>query len=85
MCSVLRCKVAECDDYSQPPIWIPSDAKKCEMYDRVSDFHRHSVNLKNCSAETFNTSSIVKCSDFVFETKEVNILNEVCVCHLLLS
>lgn len=48
------------------------------MYDRIEDeYHLHNIDLKNCSAETFNRSSVAQCNEFVFNTKEVNILNEV--------
>lgn len=84
MCAVIRCKIAECDDdHSRPPNWIPNaipnDGNKCEMYDRVDDYHLHFTRLDSCSAEAFNKSHIVVCNDFVFDTEEVNILNEVCL------
>lgn len=76
----VRCKIAECDDFNEPSNWIrnaiPTDAKKCEMYDRVDDYNRRFFDSQNCSADTFNTSSIVKCNEFVFKTQQVNILNE---------
>lgn len=80
---MIRCKIAVCDDFQQSSYWIPdaipTDANgvpsKCKMYSRLDNYGRQ---LKNCSAESFNISSIVECDDFVFDTDEINILNEVC-------
>lgn len=45
------------------------------MYSRMDDIQN--INVYNCSRETFNRSSIVQCSKFIFKTEEINILNEV--------
>ncbi|KAJ6649965.1 Organic cation transporter 1 [Pseudolycoriella hygida] len=68
-----RCRIQGCEDLNDSSNWttiaIPKNARKCQMYERVS-------NLNDCSADTFNTSSIMQCNTFVFKTKEINILNE---------
>lgn len=79
---MIRCKIAECENTGQSnwtanaiPIEINGDLSQCKRYNRINNYN----GVQNCSAEMFNTSDIVECDEFVFNTEEVNILNEVCV------
>lgn len=47
---------------------------KCYYYDHIDDFNK---NASICDVNSFNRTNIVRCNEFVYQTDEINLVNEV--------
>lgn len=77
-----RCAVPECEDpsnssYITPwlkdavPYYKNGDPQTCYRYATLTP-----TGNNQCTSKSFNKTQIVKCNKWVFETKEINLLNE---------
>lgn len=78
-----RCKIPECEYGNvSENIWtefaIPDKydgtPQECARY--APAYNQTLVKNASCSAVNFNQSNVISCNDFVYETKEVTIMNE---------
>lgn len=86
-CFFFRCKVPECDvgdnnraiGYDQP--WlkyaIPSTSNGFENCLRYAPINVSAPYGHQCSANLFNTSKQIRCTEFVYTTDETNVQTEV--------
>lgn len=82
---ICRCEIPGCDEASGEyrPSWlsnaVPFEAgapTKCARYAPYSN----ATSTGNCSTDDFDTSQILNCQSYVYETPEVSILHDVSTC-----
>lgn len=85
--SIYRCKVPECDvgdsdreiSYDQP--WlsyaIPSSKDGYENCVRYAPLNASTANGHQCTADRFDSSKQIRCTDFVYTSDEKNVQTEV--------
>jgi len=84
-----RCHIPECDaeDAIYKPEWLlnavpykdgkPSPCERYQPWDNSTSADGSPANNKNaCSPDIFDSNSVVKCRQWVFDTEELTIANE---------